>query len=88
MMALDHGNEWAVAPSCWKNLYSFSLLKFQKSGARICPWRPSERVVSEMKVDLIILVALTAHHSPFLTSYNGSWSINLENTNARVREHT
>ena len=66
--ALDHGNERAVAPSCWKNLYSISSVKFLKSGARICPWFHSEYVVSEMKVGLIIIVALTAHHNQILMS--------------------
>ena len=85
MISLDHGNERSVAPSCWKNLYSFSLLKFLKSGARICPWRPSECVVSEMKLGLIVLVVLTAHNCPILTSYNGSCCcINLQNPDARV----
>jgi hypothetical protein len=39
-------------------------LQVLKSGARICPWCLPEWVVFEVKVGLVILVALTAHHIP------------------------
>jgi len=49
-------------------------------GARICPVYLSEFIVSEKKIDPTILVALTAHYTPNLTSCNGTSYISIESS--------
>jgi hypothetical protein len=41
-----------------------STIKFSQNGARIYPVYNSEFIVSENEMALIVLVALTAHHTP------------------------
>jgi len=49
----------------------------QKIGIRMCVAHRREFKVSEKKEDLVILVALTAHHTPNSKSCNASASINV-----------
>lgn len=47
-------------------------LNLKKNYTRICSLYPSQFTVFEMKMSPIILVALTAHHTPNFTSFNGT----------------
>jgi hypothetical protein len=62
---------WAVVPSRWKNRHSFALFRILK-GAGIHPLCLSEFIVCGKKRGPIILVALTAHHTPTFMTYNGT----------------
>jgi hypothetical protein len=73
--AIELHGIWAVAP-CPQHL----LKKKKIIGARICPVYLSEFIVSEKKIDPTILVALTAHYTPNLTSCNGTSYISIESS--------
>jgi hypothetical protein len=68
----------AVEPSCWKKPYSFCpALIFHAKMFENLSTSPSEFIMSENKMSLIILVALAAHHNPNLISCKGKSYVSL-----------